>query len=877
MKLSERNGSDPRMFTRASFLKLLAAALASQSFRFARQATLNWLAVFPGDLAVQVVLGKAHLAEGRVVQSISVLERVCRFDPEFLEAQEALTQAYDKGGAEKASVSRACALLLGSRLLEDRKVPEWYGRHLAARLALGSGNLEEAETYLHQVLSLAPENPLAAIDHLNASIRYQDRPTVYQIAGDYHSKWPDCLQFSLRLAELEMEFGNESKAVGLLHQCVANDATGQVVTRLWGNDHRYQPLWPGSLEIFLDLPVPADVAFQLGWNRLPTGEPLVPLTTIPEVRTKPPRNPHPPAVAPISATPSQTPLPSQPTFVARPVKDEIVQDEAIRTVEETFIRFAKHIKQPALGRSDGRYPVYVVLSTLKGMDDQYGPQTRDVLIKEMTLLVENVSHRPGWNAMIYLPDDTEAAQKLGLTPVDALDPWKLKLALTDLDQALAKKGQMIGAILIAGGPEVVPFHHLPNPTDDSDKDIPSDNPYATLDSNYFIPEWPVGRLPGEAGKDAGLLLEQLRSVNRSHSKKAKLIPQLGRILLWLIEFLRQRVSGRSLKGFGYSAAVWKDSSSQVVHAMGDQGVFFVSPPETAQSFSTDQLLNSPLEYFNLHGLPDAAEWYGQKDATDSSTEPDYPVAISPKNLAKNGKSPQIVFSEACYGANIQQKSEDQTMALKFLSIGCKAFVGSTVIAYGSVTTPLIGADLLGSNFWKNLRDGLTAGEALLQAKVAVVQEMNQRQGFLDGEDQKTLISFVLLGDPLAGYEAFNTRSKSILRFKLHPKVKTICDRQIQPGSAPQISVAVLKEVKGIVAHYLPGLVDGDIQVNELYEVIEGQGPDGGFTKKVGNSEKSCRMVFTVSKSVNAARRTFRQYARVTLNAKGKMIKLAVSR
>jgi len=50
---------------------------------------------------------------------------------------------------------------------------------------------------------------------------------------------------------------------------------------------------------------------------------------------------------------------------------------------------------------------------------------------------------------------------------------------------------------------------LPNPTDDSDINVPSDNPYATIDENYFIQQWPVGRLPDERGNDAGYLLEQL--------------------------------------------------------------------------------------------------------------------------------------------------------------------------------------------------------------------------------------------------------------------------------------------------------------------------------------------------------------------------------
>ena len=39
---------------------------------------------------------------------------------------------------------------------------------------------------------------------------------------------------------------------------------------------------------------------------------------------------------------------------------------------------------------------------------------------------------------------------------------------------------------------------LPNPTDDADPDIPSDNPYATADDNYFVPEWPIARLPTSA-------------------------------------------------------------------------------------------------------------------------------------------------------------------------------------------------------------------------------------------------------------------------------------------------------------------------------------------------------------------------------------------
>ena len=54
---------------------------------------------------------------------------------------------------------------------------------------------------------------------------------------------------------------------------------------------------------------------------------------------------------------------------------------------------------------------------------------------------------------------------------------------------------MIGAVLIVGGHSILPFHMLPNPTDDDDDTVYSDNPYTTSDENYLAPEWPVGRLP----------------------------------------------------------------------------------------------------------------------------------------------------------------------------------------------------------------------------------------------------------------------------------------------------------------------------------------------------------------------------------------------
>ncbi len=129
----------------------------------------------------------------------------------------------------------------------------------------------------------------------------------------------------------------------------------------------------------------------------------------------------------------------------------------------------------------------------------------------------------------------------------------------------------------------------------------------------------------------------------------------------------------------------------------------------------------------------------------------------------SGRAPQVVFSEACYGAHIINKSTDQAMSLRFLQVGTQAVVGSTCISYGSISPPLIAADFLGHAFWSFLREGVPAGEALRRAKISLAREMHNRQGYLDGEDQKTLISFVLYGDPLAIPVGLERTAKSILR------------------------------------------------------------------------------------------------------------------
>jgi len=562
------------------------------------------------------------------------------------------------------------------------------------------------------------------------------------------------------------------------------------------------------------------------------------------------------------------------------------RDGNLRQVEEEFARLAKKMKRPSLSRSDGRFPIYVIFSTHTGLTRQYGAQTAGLIENEMRLLQELVQQRPGWGAMVFLPDSLDGNQRMGVPMVDAIDPWKLKLALADLDVMLGKRGSMIGAVLIVGGPEVVPFHRLPNPTDDADREIYSDNPYATLDSNYFVPEWPVGRLPGEHGPDAGLLLEQIRRTRDYHTGYHHEETWWKQILYMLNSFWNFKTGKKSngkknyTGSFGYSAAVWRRSSLAVFRPVGEGRSLLVSPPEYSGSFTNRKITDTAISYYNLHGLEDSADWYGQRDMAESTTGPDYPIALSPKDLVKNGKSPAVVFTEACYGAHIINKSEDQAMSLRFLSIGTQAVAGSTGIAYGSVNTPLIGADLLGYLFWKNLREGYTVGESLMKAKADLAKEMNRRQGFLDGEDQKTLISFVLYGDPLIYFNWGGAKPKTVQRAADHAAFKTICDRNNGVDFPPGVSREMLREVKQMVEGYLPGLDEASVVISQEHEVCDGEHhrcPTSEIGSKVPTYNTAGRVVVTISKQVQLPNHTHRHYARATVDANGKVVKLAVSR
>jgi hypothetical protein len=654
----------------------------------------------------------------------------------------------------------------------------------------------------------------------------------------------------------------------------ASDTGAQIPIRLWGEDFPYKSLWPEKLEIEFTLGVPSNVAAALGWNQL----------GVPEGYT--------PEPVPGSETDRETiGLAGKVTLVKSALSpdegdagsgDGFENPDPADELQQELKKIAIQMKRPDLADTDGRFPVYVVLSTRQGLEKMYGKEGAEMVVSGLYELSQAVKSDNRWDSIVMLADDPALTSSSGIKPVRHNDAWGLKLALVDLDETLRKKGEMIGSVLIVGGPEIVPFHHLPNPVDDDDPDIPSDNPYATRDGNYFIPEWPVGRLPGGAGNDPTPLIRTIRKITERYQIGKKPPSWFERMISRLRHIFRKHQNDLQ-SSFGYTAAAWRKASLTVFRPIGEARTMLASPPTLAEHLPWNGLTPARLGYYNLHGLVDSPEWFGQRDPGQAFEGPDYPVALRPKDVENSGRAPRVVYSEACFGAHIVGKSVEDAMSLKFVHSGTQALVGSTSTAYGSIASPLIAADLLGHAFWRFVLQGYVAGEALRLAKIFLAEEMDRRQGYLDGEDQKTLISFVLYGDPLAlGVDKARIRKTVHRTVNPPPEVKTICDRswdeEGEPAEDPPAEV--LAHVKRVVEQYLPGMSGAEILYTHEHPECTG-GTHACPTSEIKRKSKMewipGRQVVTLSKQVRAEFKHHPQYARLTLDQNGKVIKLAVSR
>lgn len=441
--------------------------------------------------------------------------------------------------------------------------------------------------------------------------------------------------------------------------------------------------------------------------------------------------------------------------------------------------------QRLASRSDKR--LVLIISSRGRLTRRYGVKGFQAVAAALRLVQERVGHS---RAIVAYLDDSACMKALGVAPVPLGDSRQVRAAIARIEANLGATGQAI--LWIFGGDAIVPFCRVANPSDDDDDLILTDAPYACSEDDPYHPQRPVARLP-----------------DRTHSAA----PSFAYAALAAADARSQE----PVSANGYTASVWREAAQDVFSVMGPPAELRMSPPWDASDYFRLRGTAPRLRYYNLHGKPDGLAWYGQIDPTFSANYPDFPVAMRQSDVSAAEARGAVVITEACYGASLTPLS----LAERFMRLGATAFMGSTAMSYGAITTPISGADLLAKEFARNMLAGVPAGDAFMLARTAFARAMMAEQGFLDPEDQKTLLSFVLYGDPTFTFPSRRPRPATALTQPFDRDYEVICARSIptEPATAPaslleeleQLANTLMGDSSGLLAHCRQGTCsEGDV-------------------------------------------------------------------
>jgi Flp pilus assembly protein TadD len=524
-----------------------------------------------------------------------------------------------------------------------------------------------------------------------------------------------------------------------------------------------------------------------------------------------------------------------------------------------------------------RRPAEVILAWEEGLRSHFGTDNAPALAEALQGLAQ-AAERCGVASRIVYVDRPPYAE---LPRPDPHDPQQIKSFLDALDRRLGGEELDFQYLTLVGGGSLLPFALLPNPSEDTDEAVPSDNLYASRDPTYLIPERATGRLPDDGSGLASPFLEQLArcaSRRRGELGPATSSGCLGALLSWLQAFTPlQQSKGPAERRFGLSAQVWAQASEQVFRLLPGNEALHLCPPDCHDAITPSLLADVPLAYFNLHGAADAPNWYGQRDMATPDQGPLMPVAFSPEHVPAGRVEGIVVYSEACYGAHILGKNTQSSVALRFLAEGALGLVGSTVISYGVSTPPLTDADLLGQMFWQHVLRGEGLGDALLQAKIDFTREMYSRQGYLDGDDMKTLLEFVLYGDPLAALGTFSVPSEAHGSTEA-PAPPVLCSRHAKAVALHQLSGDLVARVRRSLSWLQQGEAVGNVEV-----ALRSGCPGGCCTGRCPTAQEQVAagpeaLVFSTRREIRAEDGThIPQWARVVVDPRGHIVKMAVTR
>lgn len=351
----------------------------------------------------------------------------------------------------------------------------------------------------------------------------------------------------------------------------------------------------------------------------------------------------------------------------------------------------------------------LIISNQSKLKEKYGDVNFNSIKDNVVQLKNSIQDNENINAKLVFVDNQESTSEVNLNPIDENNPKKIQGLL----KKFSEENNDFEDLLIVGGDSIIPFHRIPSTADKFDPIIYSDAPYGSADDDYLLPEWAAARIPDGKSNDHNFLVNQIKAAINAHQ------------------------SGSSeLGSTGCSAKVWRMASERIYENIQATDNLKQAPPTIV---AREDITNYHYHYFNLHGSDKTPKWYGD----DGNHQP---VAINTQIVSGATVTNAIVLSEACYGAYVIDKNPDDSMALKYLQGGAKCVVGSTAVAYGSNNRRLFAADMIADKFFRKVDSGKRFGKAFWETKLEYYAD-NYGDYRDDEIDEKTLIEFVLYGDP----------------------------------------------------------------------------------------------------------------------------------
>jgi Peptidase family C25 len=387
------------------------------------------------------------------------------------------------------------------------------------------------------------------------------------------------------------------------------------------------------------------------------------------------------------------------------------------------------------------------------LEDKYAPADLQKINDAVKGWIEADKKRGIQTVHVHV-DDTKEMDDLGAPPVSGeATAEKIKEAIKNL-WVSNKLPATPHYLVLFGAEDIVPMFQVPNPSYDpngidTDQTVPSDNPYATPlpfvpsdpTNSYLIPERAIGRIPD--------------MVSAPQDPKRKGDP------VWFVQYLDTATKWESK-----DKSVYKDP-----YAICTAEARFAGKDFMQKTFDDPGLrpflcpehsdvVDSPIARNNLSPVLHIIKCHGNKrDPTfwgfsilDQRTKEHPCAAIASASLTALLKSSPVVASMCCYGAQIfspyptARSRGEWPLASTYLRNGALGFVGSTMMAWVGLSQ-MGAADWIVQGYLKNVLAGESIGNAFLACKQDYRSHYSMKDDILAEEEEKTLIEYILLGDP----------------------------------------------------------------------------------------------------------------------------------